>query len=73
MPTVGIPNAGLCFILPNNQTLLIEHLNELLVHKPSIMSLEDYKKVSWIPSMLGLDILNRYKLTTQDAYITLER
>jgi hypothetical protein len=66
-------NGGLCFILPNNQTLIIEHLNQLLVHNPDIISREDYVKVSWIPSILRLDILNRYKLSTQDAYITLER
>ena len=40
---------------------------------PIITNREDEKKVALIPSILGLDFLNRYRLTIQNSSIILEK
>lgn len=73
MPTAVIPECGLAFKLPNNRSIITELLDSIFIHKPVITKREDAKKVALIPSILGLDCLNRYRLTIQDSYIILEK
>jgi hypothetical protein len=73
MPTLVIPEGGLAFKLPNNRSIITEFLDYILIHNPIITNREDEKKVALIPSILGLDFLNRYRLTIQNSYIILEK
>ena len=73
MPTLVIPEGGLAFKLPNNRSIISEFLDYILIHNPIITNRDDEKKVALIPSILGLDFLNRYRLTIQNSYIILEK
>ena len=73
MPTLVIPVGGLALKLPNNRSIITEFLDYILIHNPIITNREDEKKVALIPSILGLDFLNRYRLTIQNSYIILEK
>ena len=73
LPTKVLPNSALSFMLPDNQSLIVEMFNQITVHNPTINTIEDARRVSWIPSILGLDFLSRYKLVLQGAYMILEK
>ena len=73
MPTLVIPVGGLALKLPNNRSIITEFLDYILIHNPIITNREDEKKVALIPSILGLDLLNRYRLIIQNSYIILEK
>ena len=73
MPTLVIPVGGLALKLPNNRSIITEFLDYILIHNPIITNREDEKEVALIPSILGLDFLNRYRLTIQNSYIILEK
>ena len=73
LPTKVLPNSALSFMLPDNQSLIVEMFNQITVHNPTINTIEDARRVSWIPSILGLDFLSRYKFVLQGAYMILEK
>jgi hypothetical protein len=73
MPTLVIPEGGLALKLPNNRSIITEFLDNIFIHNPIITNREDEKKVDLIPSILGLDFLNRYRLTIQNSYLILEK
>ena len=73
MPTLVIPEGGLALKLPNNRSIITEFLDNILIHNPIITIRDDEKKVALIPSILGLDFLNRYRLTIQNSYIIFEK
>jgi hypothetical protein len=73
MPSLILPGSGLAFVLPNKISMIIEPFNQIYVHNPMIMTSQDYDRIAWIPSTLGLDFLSRYRLTLQDTYCILEK
>jgi hypothetical protein len=48
--------------------MIVEMFNQIIVDDPTF---EDAVKFPWVPSILGLDFLSRYKIVLQ--YIMLEK
>ena len=67
-----IPKCGICFF-PNLQTGILEYFDQLAVQNVIPKSIEQHKLISQIPSILGHDLISRYRLVLQYPYMILEK
>lgn len=72
-PRKIIPNGSIIFMSIAMKTGVIEFFKQISVDSPTIASVKDMQDYSLVPSVLGRDILNGYKISLQEDYIVLEK
>lgn len=69
---VPLHNCGVYFFLNNYTSIHFEILQIILVSKPIITS-ENYDAIMGLPSLLGMDFLQRYKMSFRNNQVILEK
>jgi hypothetical protein len=69
---IPLYNCAIFFFLDNYMSIHIERLKIIHISKP-IITLENYDAIMRLPSLLGMDFLQRYRMSYKNNQVILEK